>query len=40
MIKDKILILYISFILIDVETRYHTTKKECLVVLRYLEEVR
>lgn len=33
-------VMFMSFGLSDPETRYHTTEKEVLAVLRYLEEVR
>ncbi|KAJ5816175.1 hypothetical protein N7447_008408 [Penicillium robsamsonii] len=38
--KDEIPIMYMSLVLTDAKTHYHTTEMECLAVLRCLEEVR
>jgi hypothetical protein len=38
-VEDETVIMFMSFALSDAETRYHTTEKEALAVLKCLEEV-
>lgn len=39
-LADEKIVMFMSFALTDPETRYHTTEKEVLAVVRSIEEVR